>query len=87
MHPIDYARVVKAIGNEMDMTKVELESVLPSATIMVVSVAGSTTNGQPLSADDLDTTVRACDVQLQLDADNASSSHSWRPEWTAPHRT
>ena len=36
---------------------------------MVVSVTGSTTNGQPLEADDLDTTVRACDVQLQLDAD------------------
>jgi U4/U6 small nuclear ribonucleoprotein PRP31 len=69
MHPIDYARVVKVIGNEMDMTRVELESVLPNATIMVVSVTGSTTNGQPLSAEDLEATVRACDVQLQLDAD------------------
>jgi U4/U6 small nuclear ribonucleoprotein PRP31 len=68
MHPIDYARVVKVIGNEMDMTRVELESVLPNATIMVVSVTG-TTNGQPLSAEDLEATVRACDVQLQLDAD------------------
>ena len=31
------------------MTQVNLDGVLPSATIMVVSVTGSTTNGQPLS--------------------------------------
>lgn len=69
MHPIDYARVVKAIGNEMDMTQVELDGVLPSATIMVVSVTGSTTNGQPLSKEDLDKTFEACDRAMQLDAD------------------
>ena len=28
-HPIDYARVVKAIGNEMDITLVDLEDILP----------------------------------------------------------
>ena len=28
-HPIDYARVVKAIGNEMDITLVDLEDLLP----------------------------------------------------------
>ena len=37
-HPIDYARVVKKIGNEMDLTLVDLEGLLPSAVIMVVSV-------------------------------------------------
>jgi U4/U6 small nuclear ribonucleoprotein PRP31 len=40
LHPIDYARVVKAIANEMDMTLVELDGILPNATIMVVSVTG-----------------------------------------------
>ena len=30
-HPIDYARVVRAIGNEMDVTRVDLDAVLPSA--------------------------------------------------------
>jgi U4/U6 small nuclear ribonucleoprotein PRP31 len=69
MHPIDYARVIKAIGNEMDMTLVELDGVLPSAAIMVVSVTGSTTNGQPLSQEDLDKTFEACDRAMQLDAD------------------
>ena len=28
-HPIDYARVAKAIGNEMDITLVNLEDILP----------------------------------------------------------
>ena len=28
-HPIDYARVIKSIGNEMDITLVNLENVLP----------------------------------------------------------
>jgi U4/U6 small nuclear ribonucleoprotein PRP31 len=67
LHPIDYARVVKAIGNEMDMMGVELDGVLPSATIMVVSVTGSTTSGQPLSESDLEKTLRACDRALELD--------------------
>lgn len=39
-HPIDYARVVKAIGNEEDITEINLDGMLPSATIMVVSVTG-----------------------------------------------
>jgi RNA processing factor Prp31 len=33
-HPIDYARVVKKIDNEMDLTLVDLEGLLPSAIIM-----------------------------------------------------
>ena len=28
-HPIDYARVAKAIGNEIDITNVDLDAVLP----------------------------------------------------------
>ncbi len=35
------ARVVKVIGNEMDMTLIDLTGVLPSATIMVVTVTGT----------------------------------------------
>ncbi|KAL2902384.1 U4/U6 small nuclear ribonucleoprotein Prp31-like protein [Bienertia sinuspersici] len=41
-HPIDYARVVKKIGNEVDLTLVDLEGLLPSTIIMVVSVTAST---------------------------------------------
>ncbi|OAY65833.1 U4/U6 small nuclear ribonucleoprotein Prp31 homolog [Ananas comosus] len=66
-HPIDYARVVKKIGNEMDLTLVDLEGLLPSAIIMVVSVTASTTSGKPLSEENLQKTIEACDRALALD--------------------
>eukprot|EP00897_Mesotaenium_endlicherianum_P003999 jgi/Mesen1/3627/ME000020S03163 len=68
LHPIDYARVVSAIGNEMDLTLVDLEGLLPSATIMVVSVTASTTNGRPLDDDSLARVREACARSLDLDA-------------------
>lgn len=67
LHPIDYSRVVKKIGNEMDLTLVDLEGLLPSATIMVVSVTASTTTGKPLSEENLEKTLEACDRALALD--------------------
>ena len=67
-HPIDYARVVKKIANEMDLTLVDLEGLLPSAIIMVVSVTASTTSGKPLPEEILSKTIDACDRALALDA-------------------
>lgn len=67
LHPIDYARVVKRIGNEMDLTLVDLEGLLPSATIMVVSVTASTTTGKPLSEENLERVMDACERALGLD--------------------
>uniref|UniRef100_A0A0E0KTP8 Nop domain-containing protein n=2 Tax=Oryza punctata TaxID=4537 RepID=A0A0E0KTP8_ORYPU len=67
-HPIDYARVVQKIGNEMDLTLVDLEGLLPSAIIMVISVTASTTSGKPLSEDNLVKTIEACERALTLDA-------------------
>ncbi|CAN1852822.1 U4/U6 small nuclear ribonucleoprotein Prp31 homolog [Linum perenne] len=67
-HPIDYARVVKRIANEMDLTLVDLEGLLPSAIIMVVSVTASTTSGKPLPDDELQKTTDACDRALILDS-------------------
>ncbi|BBH03077.1 pre-mRNA processing ribonucleoprotein binding region-containing protein [Prunus dulcis] len=67
-HPIDYARVVKKIGNEMDVTLVDLEGLLPSAIIMVVSVTASTTSGKPLPEEVLTKTNEACDRALALDS-------------------
>ncbi|KAG6512534.1 hypothetical protein ZIOFF_030655 [Zingiber officinale] len=66
-HPIDYARVVKKIGNEVDLTLVDLEGLLPSAIIMVISVTASTTSGKPLSKENLNKTIDACDRALALD--------------------
>lgn len=67
LHPIDYSRLVKKIGNEMDLTLIDLEGLLPSATIMVVSVTASTTTGKPLSEENLEKTLEACDRALALD--------------------
>eukprot|EP00850_Spirogloea_muscicola_P013873 SM000096S24902 [mRNA] locus=s96:479955:482667:+ [translate_table: standard] len=67
LHPVDYARVVRAIGNETDLTLVDLEGLLPSATIMVVSVTASTTSGKPLAPEALAKALAACDRALALD--------------------
>ena len=32
-HAVDYARVVRAIGNEMDLTLVDLEDILPQVLL------------------------------------------------------
>lgn len=50
---LDYLRVVEVIGNEMDMTMVDLSAILPNALVISVSMTGSTTSGQPLSEADL----------------------------------
>ena len=42
---------------------------LPSATIMVVTVTGSTTDGKELSDTDLELTLEACERLLKLDDD------------------
>lgn len=68
-HPIDYARVVKRIGNEMDVTRVDLDGLLPSATIMVVTVTGSTTSGKELDEVSLQQCMEACEEAFALDED------------------
>ena len=51
--PLEYARVVAAIGNEMDVTAVDLDALLPPATVMVVTVTATTTSGTALSPEEL----------------------------------
>ena len=53
----------------MDLTMVNLDDVLPQATIMVVSVTASTTSGQQLSAESLEKVLSAADSALQIDED------------------
>ncbi|XP_071741212.1 U4/U6 small nuclear ribonucleoprotein Prp31 homolog [Rutidosis leptorrhynchoides] len=65
--PIDYARVVKKIGNEVDLSLVDLEGLLPSATVMAISVIASTTSGKPLFEHVLEKTIEGCDRVLTLD--------------------
>mmetsp|Transcript_8881 Transcript_8881/g.16648 ORF Transcript_8881/g.16648 Transcript_8881/m.16648 type:complete len:519 (-) Transcript_8881:1611-3167(-) len=69
---IDYIKTVQRIGNEMDMTLIDLNDLLPSATVMVVSVTGSTTAGQPLSPGDLEDCCKGCAEILQLDKERGT---------------
>jgi U4/U6 small nuclear ribonucleoprotein PRP31 len=68
LHSMDYVRVVKAIGNEVDLTRIDLTELLPANTIMVVSVTATTSRGTPLSPETLAKVMEACDVALGLDA-------------------
>lgn len=67
LNPLDYARVVKRIGNQTDMMQVDLADIIPAASIMIVSVAASTTTGAPLEEAELNKITNACDMALELD--------------------
>ncbi|CAA7015738.1 unnamed protein product [Microthlaspi erraticum] len=71
-HAIDYARVVKQIESETDLTSVDMESLLPRdrarATFMCLSLLTSTTKGKPLPQYVLQKTIEACDRALDLDS-------------------
>eukprot|EP00455_Lapot_gusevi_P035386 TRINITY_DN3918_c0_g1_i1.p1 TRINITY_DN3918_c0_g1~~TRINITY_DN3918_c0_g1_i1.p1 ORF type:complete len:488 (-),score=141.31 TRINITY_DN3918_c0_g1_i1:28-1491(-) len=66
-NPIDYARVVLKIQNQMDLTAIDLENIVPAHTIMVIKITATTTSGKPLPADNLNEVTRACEAVLQLE--------------------
>ncbi|KIW91066.1 uncharacterized protein Z519_07960 [Cladophialophora bantiana CBS 173.52] len=78
-NPLDYARTVAIIKNgPVDNIKsladstdnivgLPLRSILDGPTLMVVTVEGTTTKGQDLTEQELETTLRACEMVLQLD--------------------
>lgn len=72
--PLEYVSVVKAIGNEEDLTKVtELDTLLPASTVMVLTVTATTTAGTgPLSDEALNKVLDLCDLAHRLDADKTS---------------
>ncbi|XRB11423.1 U4/U6 small nuclear ribonucleoprotein PRP31 [Pseudoscourfieldia marina] len=71
--PVDYAKVVKLVGNSTNLTSINFDNILPPATVMVVSVTAAGENAtQPLPEDTLASIKEACDVCLRLDADKAA---------------
>ena len=71
--PVDYAKVVKLVGNSTNLTSINFDNILPPATVMVVSVTAAGENAtQPLPEDTLASIREACDVCLRLDADKAA---------------
>ena len=69
---LEYLRVVAQMRNEMDMTQVDLSGILPPTVVMVVSVTGSTTSGQPLTDSELGECLRGCDACLKLEDDKGT---------------
>eukprot|EP01098_Paradermamoeba_levis_P015890 TRINITY_DN8320_c0_g1_i1.p1 TRINITY_DN8320_c0_g1~~TRINITY_DN8320_c0_g1_i1.p1 ORF type:complete len:380 (-),score=86.55 TRINITY_DN8320_c0_g1_i1:716-1774(-) len=67
VNPLDYAQVVKRIANETDMTAVQLQDILPAATVMIVSLTASTTSGSKLPREQMDKIVEACEEVIALD--------------------
>ncbi|KAL7268596.1 U4/U6-U5 snRNP complex subunit prp31 [Rhizina undulata] len=73
-NPLDYAKAVSIIGNNMDIKLLEsengnrLRSVLDGPTLMVVTVEATTTAGRDLTDKELATVTRACEMTQSLDA-------------------
>ena len=78
-NPLDYAKTVAIIKNgplenikrmsesSENLVGAPLRSILDGPTLMVVTVEGTTTRGQDLSEQELDTTLQACDMTIKLD--------------------
>ncbi|KAE8750529.1 hypothetical protein FOCC_FOCC002823 [Frankliniella occidentalis] len=66
--PLEYVMTVKELGNDLDNAKnnEELQQFLTQATIMVVSVTASTTQGQTLTPDEWKSIVEACEMAINL---------------------
>ncbi|XP_003382952.1 PREDICTED: U4/U6 small nuclear ribonucleoprotein Prp31-like [Amphimedon queenslandica] len=64
--PIEYVKTVQLLQNDLEVTKVDLNDILAAATIMVVSVTASTTQGSVLEESELKLILEACDMALEL---------------------
>ncbi|KAL0482158.1 U4/U6 small nuclear ribonucleoprotein PRP31 [Acrasis kona] len=69
LNPTDYARVVKRIANTKNLTTVDMADILPVNVVMIVKVTAShsITSKTELNQQDLDETLRACDLMLSID--------------------
>lgn len=65
---LEYVSTVKELENDLDKAKNNetLQKFLTPATIMVVSVTASTTQGQMLTDEELERITEACDMALEL---------------------
>lgn len=66
--PLEYVQTIRELGNDLDKAKNNetLQKFLTQATIMVVSVTASTTQGQLLTNDEKEAIYEACDMAINL---------------------
>ncbi|KAI5838027.1 hypothetical protein DFP73DRAFT_600470 [Morchella snyderi] len=73
-NPLDYAKTVSIIGNDLDIKSLEvrngnrLRTFLDGPTLMIVTVEATTTSGRDLSDKELAVTMRACEMTQALDS-------------------
>jgi len=65
--PVMFIRSVRALGNESDLTKANLNNVLPPAILMTIAVAATTTRGKSLPPAEWKDILEACDLEERLD--------------------
>ncbi|KAI8907328.1 hypothetical protein EDD86DRAFT_209337 [Gorgonomyces haynaldii] len=62
----EYMMAVKTIGNEENVSRLDL-SFLQPATVMVINVTATTTSGRLLSGEELSEIMQGCDKYLEMD--------------------
>lgn len=66
--PVEYARVVMAVGNETDLHRVDLSALLPAHLILTLTVTASTSKSPPLPPEQLARLRDVCGAIIDLDA-------------------
>jgi len=65
--PMDYVKIVKKIGNETDLARVDLNGIIQQSNIITLTLTASNTTGKPLSPPELQKCMEGCDVCIELD--------------------
>lgn len=88
--PLRYKNAVQQIGNEMDVTMIDMSSILTPNQIITISVASSTTSGRPLTAAEMQTVQNAAklmedlwEVQAELTGLVEDRMTDWAPNTSA----
>jgi U4/U6 small nuclear ribonucleoprotein PRP31 len=67
LNPWEFVQAVQAIGNDEDLTKAKLDSILPHGTVVVISMTASTTKGRKLSDEAWSRIEEACKLVYDLE--------------------
>eukprot|EP00056_Hartaetosiga_gracilis_P019928 m.16658 g.16658 ORF g.16658 m.16658 type:complete len:522 (+) comp8034_c0_seq1:48-1613(+) len=64
--PVDYVNTIRVLQNSLDSVQDRIQHLLPPATVMVVSVSASTSQGAEMSVEELDRVNEGCSMLLDL---------------------
>lgn len=67
IHPVEYAKVVRRIGNRTDIQGPDLQDCVSEHQKLTITIAASATSGKPLQNTDIQRVFRGCDVIIELD--------------------